>query len=67
MSCHGCVQEAAERNREMNDLLIKAKKQAIEEKEPKAICYEPLQGHFITGAHVAYREGFQIKYIVSGL
>ena len=67
MSCQGCVQEAAERNREMNDLLTKAKDQAVEQKKAKAICYEPLQGHFITDATTAFEERFQIVHVVSGL
>ena len=67
MSCQGCMQSAVERNSQMNDLIIKAKAQAIEEKKTKAICYDPLQGSFITSFEVAIRERFQIVQVISGL
>lgn len=67
MSCNGCVQEARERNREINNLLTQAKKQAIEEGKAKAICKDEIQGFFISDAQTAIREHFQIIQFVSGL
>lgn len=64
MSCGGCIQEAILKNKEMDDLLIKAKKQAIEDKESKAICYDEIQGYFITGSFTAIDQRFQIKQFV---
>lgn len=66
-SCAGCVQEATEKNRAMDDLLIKAKQQAIEDQKPKAICEDQIEGLFITDAFVARSEHFNIKHIVSYL
>lgn len=67
MSCEGCVQEAKIKNRVLNELLITAKKQAIEEGKVKAICEDQINGLFITSAEVAIREHFQIKQFVSSV
>lgn len=67
-SCTGCLDEAKERNRDMNNLLIQAKNKAIEDKKPKAICQDEVEGTlFITDAITAFREHFNIKHIISGL
>ncbi len=64
--CSTCSDQAKERNWEMDNLLIKAKIQAVETNKPKAICEDPVQGLFITEAGYAVREfSHQIKHIVS--
>lgn len=66
--CLSCSDEAKERNRELNNLIIVAKQQAIESNQPKAICEDPVQGLFITNAFYARTEfPHQIKHIVSAL
>lgn len=63
--CTSCQDEAKERNRDMDNLLIIAKKQAIETSKPKAICEDEISGLFFTDAATAFREHFKIKHIVS--
>lgn len=66
--CDGCTPDTnRERNKEMSNLLITAKKQAIEEGKAKAICEDQINGLFITSAEVAIREHFQIKQFVSSV
>lgn len=65
--CTGCRDEARERNRDMDNLLIIAKQKAIEDKKPKAVCFDEVQGLFVADASTAFAEHFQIKHIVSGL
>lgn len=67
MICKDCVAKAKLRNRDMAGMLEKAKTMAIEEKKPKAICWEPIQGLFIADPATAIAGHFQIKHIVSGL
>ena len=64
-SCDGCIELAKERNRELDNLLILAKQKAIEDRQPKAICLDEVQGLFITSAETAIRERWQIKHVVS--
>ena len=63
--CTDCVEKAKLRNRDINNMLQKAKAQAIDEKEPKAICWEIKNGLYITGAVAAIQSGANIRYIVS--
>lgn len=66
--CVTCSDQVKERNWEMDNLLIKAKKEAIETDQPKAICEDPIQGLFITEAGYAIREfSHQIRHIVSAI
>lgn len=65
--CSSCVDEARERNKDMNSLLIKAKQQAIEETKVKAICQDEATGLFIANAEDAIREHFNVKHFISFL
>lgn len=66
-TCSTCVDEAKERNRDMDTILIKAKKQAIEDTKVKAICMDEATGLFIANAEDAIREHYHIKHFVSNL
>lgn len=67
-SCTDCADKAKEMNREMNGMLLKAKAQAIEEKKPKAICLDQVEGKlFITDARIAIEQRFKIESVLSHL
>lgn len=67
MRCGDCIHEKTALVREIESLLIKAKQQAIEDHQPKAICYQETTGLFIADATIAFRERFQIWHVVTGL
>lgn len=66
-SCTSCLDEARERNREMNDLLTQAKQKSIETQKPYAICLDDATGLFIADAYTAFSQQFQVKQVVSGV
>lgn len=66
-SCDSCNDEVKARNRELENLLTIAKKQAVEDSKPKAICQDEITGYFITDACTAIQQRFNIKSVVSGL
>jgi hypothetical protein len=67
MSCQSCIDEAKEKNRELTNLKEIAKIKAIEDKKPKAICYDQANGYFISEVQLAFEQRFQIITIISGL
>lgn len=66
-ACDSCVDEARERNRDMESLRDKAKQQAKDEQKAKAICKDETTGLFIADAKTAIAEHFQIVEFISGL
>lgn len=65
--CLDCAEKEKARNRELNNLIDVAKKQAIESNKPKAVCEDQITGLFIAEAEVAIKEHFLIRNIVSSV
>jgi hypothetical protein len=65
--CLDCAEKEKAHNRELNNLIDVAKKQAIESNKSKAVCEDQITGLFITEAEVAIKEHFLIRSIVSAM
>jgi hypothetical protein len=65
--CLDCAEKEKARNRELNNLIDVAKKQAIESNKSKAVCEDQISGLFIADAEIAVQEHFLIRSIVSAM
>ena len=65
--CLDCAEKEKARNRELNNLIDVAKKQAIESNKSKAVCEDQISGLFIADAETAIQEHFLIRSIVSSM
>lgn len=65
--CLDCAEKEKSRNRELNNLIDVAKKQAIESNKCKAVCEDQITGLFIADAETAIKEHFLIRSIVSAM
>lgn len=63
--CLDCAEKDKARNRELNNLINEAKKEAVESKKSKAVCEDQITGIFICDAETAIREHFLIRNIAS--
>lgn len=66
-SCPECIAKAKLRNRDMDGMKIKAKKDAVKDQESKAICWNAAEGLYITSAVAAIRARAIIRAVVSFL
>ena len=66
--CATCIDAARDKNMAISDRTEQAKRRAIEQGKPQAICKDEInQAYFIVDAATAFQQHFFIEQVVSGL